>query len=113
MVLIDRPSSLKMIAVVRIETGMAVSEMAVVRQLSRNANRMTATTRAASSSTRSTFWIEFSMKLAWRKMISLALTPDGRLGSSSASTCVICCVSFTVSTLGCFSTETITAGLLM
>ena len=113
MVLIDRPSSLKMMAVVRIETGIAVSEMAVVRQLSRNANRMTATTSAASSSTRSTFWIEFSMKLACLNMISLAFTPDGRLGSSSASTCMICRVSRTVSTLGCFSTETITAGLLI
>ena len=87
-VLIDRPSSLKMMAVVRIETGIAVSEMAVVRQLSRNANRTTATTRAASSSTRSTFWIESSMKFACRNMISSALTPDGRLGSSSASACV-------------------------
>ncbi len=53
------------------------------------------------------------MKFACRNMISSALMPDGRLGSSSASACSICCVSFTVSTLGCFSTETITAGLLI
>ena len=53
-------------AVARIETGIAVSEITVVRQFSRNANSTTATTTPASSSTRSTFRIDVSMKLAWR-----------------------------------------------
>ena len=68
-VLIDSPKQLEDDAVVRIETGIAVSEIAVVRQLSRNANRTTATTSAASSSTCSTFRIEVSMKFACRKRI--------------------------------------------
>ena len=44
MVLIDRPNSWKTITVIRIESGMAVSEMTVVRKFSRNRNRTTATT---------------------------------------------------------------------
>ena len=43
-VLIDRPAKWNTTAVARIETGMAVSEIAVVRTFSRNANSTTATT---------------------------------------------------------------------
>ena len=64
-----------MMAVDRIETGMAVSEMAVVRQLSRKANSTTATTATASNSTLVTLSIEVSMKLAWRKRMLSALMP--------------------------------------
>ena len=52
MVLMDRPANLNMTAVARIETGIAVREIAVVRQFSKNANSSTATTSAASISTR-------------------------------------------------------------
>ena len=57
---------------------MAVSEIAVVRQFSRKANSTTATTMAASSSTRSTLRIEVSMKFACRNRIWSALMPFGR-----------------------------------
>ncbi len=52
----------------RIETGIAVSEIAVVRQFSRNANSTIATTTPASSSTVCTLRIDVSMKLACRKI---------------------------------------------
>ena len=58
---------------------MAVSEIAVVRQFSRNANRTTATTMAASTSTRCTLSIEASMKLACRNRIWSALMPCGKV----------------------------------
>ena len=63
---------------------MAVSEIAVVRQFSRNANSTTATTTAASTSTFCTLPIEVSMKLACRKRIWSALMPCGRLALRSA-----------------------------
>ena len=44
-----------MMAALRIETGIAVSEIAVVRQLRRKAKRTMATTPMASINTRSTF----------------------------------------------------------
>ena len=52
MVLIVRPKAWNTSTVIRIEIGMAVSEMNVARTFIRNRNRMTATTTAASSSTR-------------------------------------------------------------
>ena len=64
MVLMESPIRWKMMAVDRIETGMAVSEMAVVRQLSRKANSTTATTATASKSTLVTLSTEVWMKLA-------------------------------------------------
>ncbi len=79
MVLMDKPANQKITAVARIDTGMAVSEIAVVRQLSRKANSTTATTTAASSSTRCTLWIEVSMKFACRNTIWSARMPCGRL----------------------------------
>ena len=56
-------------AVARIDIGIAVSEIAVVRQFSRNANSTAATTTAPSISTERKLRIEASMKLACRKMI--------------------------------------------
>ena len=95
---------------VRIETGIAVSEIRVVRQFNRNANSTTATTIAASTSTRSTLRIDVSMKFDCRKMIWSAFMPFGSEGVISASACSISRVSRTVSISGCFSTETTTAG---
>ena len=63
-VLIDSPARWKATAVARIETGMAVSEITVVRTFRRNANSTTATTTMASIRTRSTFAIDVSMKFA-------------------------------------------------
>ena len=93
---------------------MAVSEIAVVRQFSRKANSTTATTIAASTITFCTLPIDVSMKFACRKMIWSALMPSGRLALRSGDARPRARrVSATVSTFGCFSTETTTAGLPM
>ena len=113
MVLIDRPKALNTSTVMRMEIGMAASEMRVARTFMRNRNSTTATTRPASTSTRSTLAIDVSMKVAWRNWILLAVTPAGSvlwMASSWASTAR---VSVTVSAVGCFWMPTITAGLPM
>ena len=140
-VLIDSPARWNTTAVARIETGIAVSEIAVVRTFKRKANSTTATTTTASISTVSTLRIEVSMKFACRKMSWSARTPlkahasptgsatDGpvrselplpasgpqafRLAVISARAVSTSRVSRTVSTAGCFSTETTTAGAPM
>ena len=113
MVLMERPIKWKTMADDRIETGMAVSEIAVVRQLSRKTNSTTATTATASNSTLVTLWTEVSMKLACRKRMLSARMPSGSVRVSSARACSISRVSATVSTSGCFSTEMTTAGAPM
>ncbi len=65
-VLMDSPNRWNTTAVVSTETGMASSEMAVVRTFRRKANSTTATTSTASTRTRSTLRIEVSMKSACR-----------------------------------------------
>ena len=60
-VLMLRPSKWNTITVMRIEIGMAVSEIAVVRQFSRNRNSTAATTTSASTKTRSTLSIDTLM----------------------------------------------------
>jgi len=72
-------------------------------------NSTAATTTMASSSPRSTFAIEVSMKLACRNRIRSALMPFGRLPVISVRACSMVRVSSTVSTSGCFSTDTMTA----
>ena len=62
--------------VIRIEIGMAVREMKVARALSRNTNRMTATTTAASISTCLTFRIDVSMKVACLNWTFVTVIPD-------------------------------------
>ena len=59
-----RPSAWNTATVIRIEIGMAVSEIAVARQSSRNMNSTIVTTAAASTSTRFTFSTEASMNVA-------------------------------------------------
>ena len=100
-------------AVLSIETGMAVREISVVRALSRNRNSTIATTTIASSSTFSTFLIEVSMKLACRKTTVSTLMPFGMPWLSSAIALCTSTESAIVSTAGCFSTETMTADLPM
>ena len=112
-VLMDRPARWKAIAVARIEIGMAVSEITVVRTFRRNANSTMATTTMASTRTRSTLAMEVSMKFAWRNRTWSALIPFGRVAVTSFRAASISRVSFTVSMSGCFSTETMTAGLPM
>ena len=111
MVLIDRPAKWKTMAAVRIDTGIAVSEITVVRTFSRKAKRTTATTAVASSSTVRTLPIEVSMKLAWRNRMLSARMPEGSVRDRSASAASTSRVRRTVSMSGCFSTEMITDGL--
>ena len=63
-VLIDRPKYLKTRAVMKIDTGMAVSAMTVGRKVPRKKNRITATKIEAPISLPCSVVIEASMKLA-------------------------------------------------
>ena len=63
-VLIVSPKYLNTSTVTRIDTGMAVSEMIVVRVFSRNANNTSATMMAPSRKASATLAIECSMKSA-------------------------------------------------
>ena len=77
-VLIDRPKYLKTSAVMKIDTGMAVSAMMVGRNVPRKKNRITATKIEAPISLPCSVVIEASMKLAWRKVTRGASMPAGR-----------------------------------
>ncbi len=92
---------------------MAVSEIAVVRQFSRNRNSTTATTTRASTSTRRTLSIETWMNEAWRNRTSMVVMFLGSTRFRSASASSISVVSLSVSALGCFCTVRITEGLPM
>ncbi len=85
MVLIDSPSSWNTMTVVSTDSGMAVSEMNVVCQLSRKANSTSATTTSASTSTFFTLAIEVSMNVACRNWTSVTRTPSGITRCSSGS----------------------------
>jgi hypothetical protein len=90
---------------------MAVSEITVARTFSRNRIRTTATTAAASSSTRATFAMEVSMKVACRNWTLVAEMPAGSVFWISASAASTFAVKETVSASGCFWTPMMTAGL--
>ncbi len=64
MVLMVRPKARNTRTVIRIDIGIAVSEMSVARPFIRKTNSTSATTMAASISTRSTLSIEVSMNVA-------------------------------------------------
>ncbi len=64
MVLMVRPKARKTRTVIRIDIGMAVSETNVARAFIRKMKRTSATTTAASISTRLTLPIEVSMNVA-------------------------------------------------
>jgi hypothetical protein len=106
----ERPIHWNTMAVTRIDIGIAVREIAVVRTLSRKENSTIATTAAASASTFRTLSIDVWMKPAWRNRIWSALTPAGRPAVMSRSASSICRVRRIVSAPGCFSTDTMTAG---
>ena len=108
MVLMDSPIHQNTTAVPRIETGIAVSEITVVRTLSRNANRMMATTTIASIRTVCTFLIDVSMKLACRNRMLSTLIPRPNVLLISDKAASTARVSVIVSTSGCFSTDRIT-----
>lgn len=111
MTLIDWPSRWKASAVTASDSGIATSEIRVVRALSRKANSTIATRMAPSRSASTTLPIEASMKFAWRNSTVGAEIPAGRPCLSSASAVSMSCVRRTVSPAGCFCTLTITAGL--
>jgi hypothetical protein len=96
--------------VIRIEIGIAASEITVARTFIRNTNSTIATTTAASSSTRWTLPIDVSMKVACRNWMLLADTPAGSVFWMSPSAASIRRVSATVSAFGCFWIPMMTAG---
>ena len=108
--LIDRPKARKASAATASDSGMASSEISVVRADSRKANRMTATITAPSRSASPTLPTEARMKSAWRNSTCGWARPLGRPGTSSCSAASTAAVSFTVSAPGCFCTLAITAG---
>src|SRR3989337_1241319 len=111
MVLIDSPKYWNTSAVASSDTGIATSEMSGVRRLSRNRNRITATRMAPSRSASSTLPIEASMKSACLNRNCGASNPCGSPFDSSAIAFSTARVSVTLSALGCFCTDRMTAGL--
>ena len=111
MVLIVPPKSEMVRMPASSESGMASAEMAVVRTLPRNRNRMISTRIAPSRRAAVTFSIATSMKSAWRKFSFSMVTPSGRLRASRASAWSIWRVRASVLAPGCFWTLRMTAGL--
>ena len=111
MVLIDSPKYLKTSAVMKIDTGMAVSAIRVGRSVPRKKNRITATKIDAPISLPCSVVIEASMKLAWRKVTFGASMPAGSEDFSPASASSSASVSAIVSAVGCFWMPRMTAGL--
>ena len=109
--LIDWPSHWNTSAVTASDSGMATSEITVVRTDSRNANSTMATMMAPRSrSASATLPTDALMKSAWRNSTRGSARPGGRPCFSSESADSICALSFTVSASGCFWMLTTTAG---
>ena len=108
--MIDCPSHWNTSAVTASDSGIAVSEISVVRTDSRKANSTIATMIAPSRSASATLPIDALMKSAWRNSTRGAASPGGRPCFSSASAASMLRVSFTVSAAGCFCTLITTAG---
>ena len=77
MVLMVSPKAWNTISVVRTEIGIAVSEIKVARTFIRKTMSTTATTTAASTSTRFRLSIDVSMKVACRNWTLVAEMPAG------------------------------------
>ena len=92
------------------DSGIATSEITVVRTDSKKANSTMATMMAPSRSASATLPVEAWMKSAWRNSTRGSASPLGRPAFSSDSAVSICAVSFTVSASGCFCTLITTAG---
>jgi hypothetical protein len=90
--------------------GIAIREMKVVRALSRNRKRITATRMAPSRRACSTLVTACSMKVACLNRKRGASIPAGRERDSSAMACSTWRVRATLSAPGCFCTDRITAG---
>ena len=108
--LIGWPSHSNTTAVTASDSGIATSEITVVRADSRKANSTIATMMAPSRSASATLPIEALMKSAWRNSTRGSASPGGRPCFSSPSAASICAVSFTVSASGCFWMLITTAG---
>ncbi len=108
--LIDRPSAWNTRAVTASDSGIAVSEITVVRTFSRKRNSTMATRIAPSRSASRTLLTEASMKSAWRNETSGADRPGGSVRARAASADSTTRVSAIESAPGCFCTLTMTAG---
>ena len=108
-VLIEIPNQRKISTVSRIEIGMAVSELMLVRKFHMKMNSTTTTQIAPSRMASTTFSTAASMKSACLKIRCSMTIPSGKSSCSSPSTVPICRSSFRVSALGCFWTARMTA----
>ena len=102
MVLIDKPKYLNTSAVMKMDTGMAVSAMMVGRTVPKKKKRIAATNSDAPINLPCSVEIEASMKLACRKVTRGASIPAGRDALRSPIASSIDCVKRVVSAVGCF-----------
>ncbi len=103
------PTSLKTTTVRASESGIALSEMNVVRTFSRNRNRMTSTSSAPTTSASPTLYTPRSMKSRiWYRSVS-TITSGGSEASTSRNPSLTASVSARVSTCGCFEMVSATA----
>ena len=109
MVLIDRPKYLNTSAVMKMDTGMAVSAITVGLSVPRNTNKITATNTEAPMSLPCSVVTDASMKLAWRKVTRGASMPAGSEFFRSTSAASMLRVRPMVSAVGCFWMPRMTA----
>ena len=108
-VLMEIPVSLNAKIAVAKESGIARTEMSVLRPLHRKRKRISTTRMAPSLSAPRTFSIATSMKLACRKIPRLISRPGGSSLSICSSVASIRFVSWRVFVSGCFWMERMTA----
>jgi len=110
MVLMVSPSNFRVISESRSESGMAISEISVVRTFSRKRNRMIITKSPPSNSTLKTFFTAVFMKSACRNKPELISRLPVREASRLTRAFSTSSVRVRVLILGCFRMVRITAG---
>ena len=92
------------------DSGMATTEMIVVRKFQRKKNRMMMTRRAPSRRAAMTLWTASEMKSACRKMARFTWMPEGSWAWMRSSSSSRRSVNSSVFSPGCFKIDRITAG---
>ena len=100
-VLMFCPNRYSTITVPKRESGIATTEIKVVRKLPKKTKRMMMTKIAPSTRLRPTLLTEASMKSDWRKISVSKTTSGGRLPLSDSKVARISSVTSKVLTLGC------------
>ena len=111
MVLMFMPIRWSATSVPSSDSGMATTEMTVVRKLPRNRKSVTMTNSAPSTSARPTLPTDASMKSAWRKMRLSMVTSGGSDLRMSSRLRSMFSVTRSVLTLGCLDMDSMTQGL--